>query len=425
MFDQFAHDDFDKAYKRGFWRRFGKWLSGKSNKLLPYEEVRKQLPIQGQHDAGLQEIPLDKIVGSVGRYRDFDRAFLPTQKVTADRWINISKARYKDTALPAVDVYQIGEVYFVSDGNHRVSVARERKQVYIDAFVTIVEVPIQLTTEMSLDDVVDKAEYAQFMQQTDLARLRPDADLQVSDPAAYGRLLGHIVTHAYYMSIERDTEISYKDAVTSWYDKVYCPLVELIEKHNLSKLLPKYTLTDLYLFVSDYKWLLLEADEEDEDQSDISSKMAELYIEKEVRKVHKSLRRNNWISQMILEQEREEFLFETQLQTIRPQADIRLSLPGKYKNLLRHIAAHQYYLGLDRQEEVPFSDAVASFYDTIYVPLLALIEDQDTIDDFQPRRTEADLVLWVLDHRQDLVNALDTLPQPKTTDYSQQITDPS
>ena len=412
MFDQSAYEDFDKAYRRGFWRRFGNWLSGKSNKLLPYEEVRKQLPIQGQRDAGLQEIPLDKIVGSVGRYRDFDRAFLPTQKVTADRWINISKARYKDTALPAVDVYQIGEVYFVSDGNHRVSVARERKQEYIDAYVTVIEVPIRLTAEMAMDDVVDQAEYARFMQQTNLARLRPDAALQVSDPGAYGRLLGHIVTHAYYMSIERGEDISFEEATTSWYDNVYCPLVEVIKEHNLAKLLPDYTLTDLYLFVSDYKWLLLESDDEDEDQSEISGKMAELYNEKEVRKVLKSLRRANWISQMILEQERDEFLSETQLETIRPQADIRLSLPGKYKNLLGHIAAHQYYLGLERQDEVPFSEAVASFYDTIYVPLLGLIDDQGTIDDFQPRRTEADLVLWVLDHRQDLVKALGTLPQP-------------
>jgi len=413
MFDQFAHQDFDKAYRRGFWRRLGAWLSGRSNELLPYDEVRKQLPFQGQRSAGLQEIPLDKIVGSVGRYRDFDRAFLPTQRITSERWINISKARYKDTALPAVEVYQIGEVYFVRDGNHRVSVAREREQDYIDAYVTVVEVPIQLTAEMALDDVVDKAEYAQFMLQTNLSRLRPDADLQVSDPGAYGRLLEHIVTHAYYLSIERGADISYEEATTSWFDNVYCPLVEVIEEHNLAKPLPDYTLTDLYLFVSDYKWLLLESDEDDEDQSEISSKMAELYNEKEVQRVLKSLRRANWISQMILEQEREEFLSETQLETIRPQADIRLSLPGKYKNLLRHIIAHHYYLGLERQAEVPFSGAVASFYDTIYVPLLALIDDQGTIDDFQPRRTEADLVLWVLDHRQDLVKALDTLPQPQ------------
>ena len=115
---------------------------------------------------------------------------------------------------------------------------------------------------------------------------------------------------------------------------------------------------------------------------------------------------------MILEQERAEFLAKVQLDQIRPEADIYLSLPGKYDNLLGHIYAHHYYLGLERQADVDFSGAVASFYDNIYVPLLVLIDDQGTIADFQPRRTEADLVLWVLDHRQDLVQALSSLPKP-------------
>ena len=417
MFDQLANQDFDKAYRRGFWRRLSAWLAGKSNELLPYDEVRRQLPFQGQRSAGLQEIPLDKIVGSVGRYRDFDRAFLPTQKMTASRWINISKARYEDTALPAVDVYQIGEVYFVRDGNHRVSVARERGQDYIDAYVTVVEVPIPLTAEMALDDVVDQAEYAQFMQKTDLLRMRPEADLQLSDPAAYSRLLEHISTHDYYLGIERGTNVSFEEATLSWYDNVYKPLIEVIQEHNLSKHLPNYTLTDLYLFVSDYQWLLREAAENDMEQK-VSREMSKLYSEKEVQKVLKSLRRANWISQMILENEREEFLEITQLPTIRPQADIQLSLPGKYRNLLQHIVAHQYYLGLEKQSDVPFTETVASFYDTVYLPLLALIDDQGTMDDFQSRRTEADLVLWVLDHRQDLVQALETLPKPQDEDDS-------
>ena len=171
MFDQMAHEDFDKAYRRGFWRKLGAWLTGKSNELLPYDEVRSQLPIQGQRDGGLQTIALDKIVGSVGRYRDFDRAFLPTQKVTSDRWINISKARHKDKPLPSIEVYQIGEVYFVKDGNHRVSVARERNQDFIDAYVTEIEVPVALTAEMALDDVTKQAAYALFMQQTNLSKL--------------------------------------------------------------------------------------------------------------------------------------------------------------------------------------------------------------------------------------------------------------
>jgi hypothetical protein len=412
MFEQLAHQDFDKAYRRGFWRKLSAWLTGKSNDLLPYDEVRSQLPIQGQRDAGLQTVALDKIVGSVGRYRDFDRAFLPTQRVTSNRWINISKARYQETALPAIEVYQLGEVYFVKDGNHRVSVARERDQDFIDAYVIEINVPVALTPEMALDDVAKQGQYALFKQQTNLIQLRPDADLQVSDPQAYRLLQGHIETHAYYLSHEQNRDILYEEAVVSWYDNVYSQLVAIIKEHKLAEALPGYTLTDLYLFVSDYQWLLRESDEEDEDQSEISEKMAELYSEKEVRRVLKSLRRANWISQMILDQERVDFLAKTQLEEIRPKADIRLSLPGKYDNLLGHIYAHHYYLGLERKADVPFSEAVASFYDNVYVPLLVLIDDQGTIEDFQPRRSEADLVLWVLDHRQDLVQVLSSLPKP-------------
>jgi hypothetical protein len=410
MFDHLAHQDFDKAYRRGFWRRLVAWLQGKSNELLPYDEVRKQLPVWGQHDAGLQEIQVEKIVGSVGRYRDFDRAFLPTQRETSDRWISIKKAHYADLVLPSIEVYQIGDVYFVRDGNHRVSVARERGQLFIDAYVIVLDAPVRITPEMAFDDVVSEADYAQFLQKTKLSELRPDADLHATEPQSYGRLLEHINTHTYYQGLERGTEVSYAEGVQSWYDNVFCPLVEVIQEHNLGDQFSDFTLADLYLIVSDYQWLLRESEDPDDDQKAISAQMAEIYNEKEVRKVLRSLRRQNWISQLILEQEREEFLAETQLETVRPQADIRLSLPGKYRNLLQHIHVHHYYLGLERQADVTFTDAVASFYDTIYLPLRDLIGEQQTIDDFQPRRTEADLVLWVLDHRQDLVEALDSSP---------------
>ena len=90
-------------------------------------------------------------------------------------------------------------------------------------------------------------------------------------------------------------------------DNVYVPLVTVIQEHDLSQALPNYTVTDLYLFVSDYQWLLRESEMEDEDQSELSERMAELYSKKEVRRVLKSLRRANWISQMILEQERAQF----------------------------------------------------------------------------------------------------------------------
>ncbi len=103
IYDTLAHEDFHRVYRRAFWRKLNAWLGGKNNQLLAYDDIRNNLPFLGQRDIGLQEVPVSKIVGSVGRYRDFDRVFLPTQKFTAQRWINVSKARYKDVELPPMD----------------------------------------------------------------------------------------------------------------------------------------------------------------------------------------------------------------------------------------------------------------------------------------------------------------------------------
>ncbi|MFN2125838.1 MAG: transcriptional regulator, partial [Candidatus Promineifilaceae bacterium] len=209
MLDNRAYQDFERQYRRSFWRKVTSFLQGESNELLEYDAVRRELPFQSQHDLGVQTIPLDKIVGSVGRYRDFDRAFLPTQRQTKGRWVNISKARYEEVELPAIDVYKVGEVYFVRDGNHRVSVARERNQEFIDAYVTEIEVPIMLTPDMDLQAVIELKNYAQFMQQTNLNRLRPDSDLEMTLKEAYGRLLSHIDAHRYYLSLDRGYEVPY------------------------------------------------------------------------------------------------------------------------------------------------------------------------------------------------------------------------
>ena len=299
---------------------------------------------------------------------------------------------------------------FVRDGNHRVSVARERDQEFIDAYVTEIDVPILLTPDMDIRDVIEKKNYAQFMQQTNLNRLRPESELELSLKDEYGRLLSHIDAHRYYLSLERGYEVPYEEAAVSWYDTVYLPLVKLIEDQSLTKDLPNYSLTDLYLFVSEYQWLLREEDGEERLESEIE-KLSGFYQEARVKEVLNYLRRRHWISQMILDQEREAFMAQTNLAELRPDMDIHLSFPGKYRNLLRHIQAHQYFMSLERQADVPYEEAVTSFCDNIYYPLKDLVHEQEFIEEF-PRRTEDDLVLWVLDHRQDLVQALDSLPRP-------------
>jgi hypothetical protein len=410
MFYHQASDDFEKQYRRAFWRKLRALLQGGSNELLEYDAVRRELPFQGQRDLGMRTIPLDKIVGSVGRYRDFDRAFLPTQRETRGRWINISKARYEDVELPAIEVYKLGDVYFVRDGNHRVSVARERNQDFIDAYVTEIDVPILITPDMDLQAVIEKKDYAQFMQHTNLNRMRPDSDLELSLKDEFGRLLLQIDAHRYYLSMERGYEVSYEEAAVSWYDNVYLPLVAVIKDHGLTDELPDYTLTDLYLFVSEYQWLLREEEDEESLENEIEI-MSELYRDAGAQKVINYLRRRHWISQMIIDQELEAFQSQTNLAQMRPEIDVRLSFPGKYRNLLKHINAHQYFMSLERHAQVPYEEAVNSFFDTIFLPLRELVHEGDLMEDF-PRRTEDDLVLWVLDHRSDLVEALDSLPRP-------------
>lgn len=400
MFKSLAYQDFDRVYRRGFWRKIRAWLTGTSNELLPYDEVRQQLPFSGQRDLGVQTIPLDKIVGSVGRYRDFDRIFLPTQRATYKRWISIKSAHYEEKILPPIDAYKIGDVYFVRDGNHRVSVAREREQSFIDAYVIEIDVPIKLTPETEIDDLVRQKEYAQFMARTGLAKLRPDANLELTLSGEYGRLLNHIHTHQYYLGLQEKRDIPWDEAVASWYDNVYQPLVAAILEHDLDRAFPKNTVTDLYWWVSEYQWLLRESYYGDSLMDTAVSQLAEVYTNKAVRQVIRTLKQATWIDGMLLEQERDNFLDYTKIKTLRPDSDIALTLPGKYDKLLYHISAHRWYLGEERSSDVPYEEAVTSWYDNAYLPLVEMIREQGIVASF-PGRTEADLYLWLVDHRRE------------------------
>lgn len=140
IFDQLVLGDFEQAVRKAFWRDWLSWLTRKSNDLLSFHQVRQRLTIKGQHYRGLQAVPLEKIGGSVERYLDFDRAFFPRETRTRDRWIRINKAHYEQIHLPPVELFKIGEIYFVSDGNHRISVARIWGQKFIDAYVIEINV---------------------------------------------------------------------------------------------------------------------------------------------------------------------------------------------------------------------------------------------------------------------------------------------
>lgn len=225
-------------------------IRGRSPDLLSFEAVQAALNARHQiEERTPQMIPLDKIVGSVGRYRDFTREFLPRESVNPERWKKVDALMHTQQGLPPIEVYQVGDVYFVRDGHHRVSVARANGLKEIEAYVTRIETPVPLTKDTRPEDLVLKAAYANFLRQTKLDQLRPDVDLEVTEPGSYDELIHHIMVHRHYLGVEQQREIPWEEAVTSWYDKVYLPVAAAIWASDIMEQFPNRTAADLYLWV--------------------------------------------------------------------------------------------------------------------------------------------------------------------------------
>ncbi len=236
-----------KANLQALWAR----LSRQSNELLSYEEVQKKLQLTGGVPRGLQDIPIDHIIGSVGRYRDFSRDFLPLTDTDEERWARVELAMNTMIGVPPIDVYKVGEVYFVRDGHHRVSVAKQMGATTIQAYVTEIPTDFVLTPKMDIRDIIIQAELRAFLKQTNLDKTRPQADLRVSEPGHYETLLHHIEVHRYFMGLEQQREISMEEAAAHWYDTVYLPVWELIQRRSILKEHPERTPLDLYLWVAE------------------------------------------------------------------------------------------------------------------------------------------------------------------------------
>lgn len=253
-----ARIDFDTARRKAFWNEIVSFLSGRPNRLLSWDEVRDKLGVRGQVYWGIRAVPVDKIIGSVGRYRDFDRVFLPTQDRTASRWRSIARAHYDDVSLPPVKLYKIGDAYFVLDGNHRVSVAREQGVEFVDAEVIEAATRVPVTADLDAGDLEIKGEYTRFLERTRLDELRPDQRIEFTIGGGYERLLEHIAVHRYFMGLEQQRFIPEDEAVCDWYEHVYLPLVHIIREKDILADFPGRTEADLYLWVMDHQHYLRE-----------------------------------------------------------------------------------------------------------------------------------------------------------------------
>ncbi len=249
IYDRMASQDFDRAYQKGFMRSMFGALKNKRSGLLSFNEIRKQLSIENQLDRGMQEIPIPKIIGSLSRYKDFDETFLPRQTHTRGRWKNIDRLHLIGEVLPPVEVYQLGEFFFVIDGNHRVSVAREKGQKFIDAHVIELHLPFKVDGEANWQNMLLAQEKNSFYEKTGIEALRPGSDIHLTMPGQYSKLLEHIDVHRYFTSEYLGRDISYEEAVCSWYDHIYQPMVEVIIEKKTLELFPKRSKSDLYLWI--------------------------------------------------------------------------------------------------------------------------------------------------------------------------------
>lgn len=251
-YNQIAEQDFYKARTRSLLTRMYSIINRNDTRLLPFEEAKNLIRPESETYSGLVTVPLEKIIGSEGRYRDFDRHFLPQKDMLKARWINIDKTHYEDIPLPPVRLYEMGGVYFVRDGNHRVSVARTRGQEYIDAEVTSLKSRIPLSEDMSIDTLKQKViefEKNQFYEKTNyLAIVRRD-DLNFSEPGRYDTIYEHIIVHKYFLNQSSPQEIPFADALYSWHENVYMPIIHAIYEEPLLNLFPGRTDADLYLFL--------------------------------------------------------------------------------------------------------------------------------------------------------------------------------
>lgn len=256
QFNEQARADFQRARFKAFLNQVWGALSGQPSTLLSYDEIKEKLHVGGPIYRGVKTVRVAQIVGSLNRYQDFDRVFLPKYNELQQRWTSVNRAFYQEISLPPVVLYKVGEIYFVVDGHHRVSVAREQGQMFIEAEVRECATRVNITPNIRPEDLEILEDKVNFLERTSLDDLIPDANIKLTIPDGFDRMLEHIAVHRYFMGLDLKRDISEQEAIIHWYDTVYLPIVKVIRDTEILKEFPGKTEGDLYLWVLDHQHYL-------------------------------------------------------------------------------------------------------------------------------------------------------------------------
>jgi hypothetical protein len=226
--------------------------------MLPFDEVVGALGRRAQTDLGVHEIPLDSIVGTVDRrHGQFDRHFRPASAATQSRWERIAAARRRGEAMPPIEVFRIGDLHFVSDGHHRVSVARALGDTTIEARVIRVDTTMAPGRDLTVRDLPLKRHERIFHERVPLppeARAR----IQLSDEWRYAQLASLVEAWGFRASHARERLLSRAEAAGAWFRDEYEPVVTALEEAGIGG---SGTETERYLRIALLRYLLLHTQE--------------------------------------------------------------------------------------------------------------------------------------------------------------------
>ena len=223
--------------------------------MLPFEEVVAALGRRGQTDLGVQKIRLDTVVGTVDRRPDtFDRAFRPRTNDVRGRWERVAAARRQGIELPPIDVYRIGELHFVQDGHHRVSVARALGEETILARVRLVITELGAGRDLELRDLPLKRHERVFHERVPLPRAKRRR-IELSDEWRYAQLATLVESWAFRASHHREDLLSREHAAEAWFDEEYEPVTRVLHEVGAGG---SGTETERYLRVATLRFLLLQ-----------------------------------------------------------------------------------------------------------------------------------------------------------------------
>lgn len=271
-----ARQDFEKARRRARRSEVSARLTGRANRLIPFEEIRSELRQQNPLYRGVQQIKIDDIIGSVGRYRDFNREFLPLTDTMRERWVTVQSLTVAQ-GWPPIELYKVGDAYFVRDGNHRTAIARQMGNTRIEAHVWEFPADISLSNVSSLDEALIALGASEFELQTNIASWAPDHNIVFTAPGRYGELLVQIEDLRAKLERIDGESTTFEQAAPLWYELVYLPTIQIIDASELNEAFAGRTIADIFVWMSIHRKELGELYGDYANLSDLASILVERY----------------------------------------------------------------------------------------------------------------------------------------------------